>query len=76
VSIQSIGNLIQSKRQAKNLAPIHLALEMGITATMISSWEKSKTVPNVWQMKLVAQILGFDAKEFEAHTGKAMPHTP
>jgi len=63
VNIQSIGDLIQTRRQAKNLTPGHLAFKMGITASMISAWEDGSFRPDDAQLNLLAKILEFDPTE-------------
>ena len=68
INIKSIGDLIQAERQAKNLTPGHLASKMGIAASVICSWEDGNAHPDDWQLKLLAKILGFDPKNFEAGT--------
>jgi ribosome-binding protein aMBF1 (putative translation factor) len=68
INIKSIGDVIRAERKAKNLTPGHLALKMGIAASVVCSWEDGNTQPNDWQLKLLEKILGFDPKNFEAGT--------
>jgi ribosome-binding protein aMBF1 (putative translation factor) len=69
-NIQTIGNLIKTKRQAKNLTSGHVALKMGIAASVVCSWEDGSTLPTDWQVERLASILGFYPKEFKATTPK------
>jgi DNA-binding transcriptional regulator YiaG len=50
-------DLIRIKRQAKNLTPGHLALKMGIEASMVCSWEDGSAHPNDWQLPLMSIML-------------------
>jgi ribosome-binding protein aMBF1 (putative translation factor) len=60
-SIQSIGDLIQIKRQEKNLSPCHLAAKMGIATALVRSWENGTIQPENRQLEVLANLLGFDA---------------
>jgi ribosome-binding protein aMBF1 (putative translation factor) len=60
-SIQTIGDWIQVKRQEKNLSPGHLAAKMGIATVLVHSWEDGTTQPDNRQLKVLANLLGFDA---------------
>ena len=64
INLQSISDLIRVSRQAKNLTPGHLALKMGIAASVVLSWEDGSIRPNDWQMERLAKIFGLDPKEF------------
>jgi DNA-binding transcriptional regulator YiaG len=64
-NIQSIGDLIQARRQAKNLTTGHVALKMGIAASVVCSWEDGGTQPNEWQLALLVKVLGFDPSDFK-----------
>lgn len=60
-SIQTIGDWIQVKRQEKNLSPCHLAAKMGVVTALIRSWENGTAQADGQQLKVLADILGFDA---------------
>jgi ribosome-binding protein aMBF1 (putative translation factor) len=60
-SIQTIGDWIQVKRQEKNLSPSHLAAKMGVATALIRSWENDTAQTDSQQLKVLADILGFDA---------------
>ncbi|MEI6074825.1 MAG: helix-turn-helix transcriptional regulator, partial [Verrucomicrobiota bacterium] len=64
-NVKTAGDWLRAKRLAKNLTPGHLALKMGIAASLVCSWESCSSVPDTHQVKLLANILGFDAKDFE-----------
>jgi DNA-binding transcriptional regulator YiaG len=66
VNIQTIGDLIRVRRQAKNLTPGHLAFKMGITSSVVCSWEDRSSRPNDWQLNLMAKILEFDPEDIKA----------
>jgi ribosome-binding protein aMBF1 (putative translation factor) len=60
-SIQTIGDLIQVKRIEKNLTSYHLAAKMGIATALVRSWEDGSGQPDIRQLKVLANLLGFDA---------------
>jgi ribosome-binding protein aMBF1 (putative translation factor) len=45
----------------KNLSPCHLATKMGVATALIRLWEDGTTQPDNRQLKVLADILGFDA---------------
>jgi len=47
-NVKKVGDLIAIKRIMKNLTPGHVARTMGITASVICSWEDGVTTPNDW----------------------------
>jgi ribosome-binding protein aMBF1 (putative translation factor) len=61
-NIQTIGDLIQAGRQAKNLTTGHVAFKMGIAASVVCSWEDGSAEPNNWQMERLTKMLGLDLK--------------
>jgi DNA-binding transcriptional regulator YiaG len=63
-SIKTIGDWILVKRMAKNLTTGHLALKMGITTSLVYSWENGTDQPNSQQLKILSSVLGFDSKDF------------
>jgi DNA-binding transcriptional regulator YiaG len=67
-SIKTIGDWIQVKRQEKNLTHSHLAVKMGIATALVRSWESSSRRPDSQQLKVLSSVLGFDAKDFDAHS--------
>jgi DNA-binding transcriptional regulator YiaG len=38
---------------------------MGIATSLVCSWESSTQRPDIGQLKILATVLGFDAKEYE-----------
>jgi ribosome-binding protein aMBF1 (putative translation factor) len=60
-SIQTIGYWIQVKRHEKNLTPGHLAAKMGIATALVRSWEDGIAQADNQQLKVLADILGFEA---------------
>jgi DNA-binding transcriptional regulator YiaG len=60
-SIKTIGDLIQVKRQEKNLTPGHLAAKMGIATSLVLSWEDGDSQPDGQQMKVLVSLFGYDA---------------
>ena len=61
VSIKTLGDWIQVKRQEKNLSPCHLAEKMGIATTLVQSWENGTYEPDADQIQMLNSILKFDA---------------
>ena len=60
-SIKTLGDLIHVKRQEKNLSPCHLAAKMGIATALVHSWEDGTIQPDNRQLKVLADILEFNA---------------
>jgi len=67
---KTIGDWLKYKRILKNLTPGHVAIKMGIATSLVCSWESSIRQPDSQQLKSLAQILGFDAEDFETATNK------
>jgi DNA-binding transcriptional regulator YiaG len=67
LNIKTAGDWLKFKRIEKNLTLSHVAVKMGIATSLVCSWESSTRVPDIHQMKLLATILGFGVKDFEAH---------
>jgi len=65
-SIQTIGDWIQAMRAEKNLTPGHLAAKMGIAAGVVRSWESGTSQPDDRQLKVLANLLGFDPTQGNA----------
>jgi DNA-binding transcriptional regulator YiaG len=49
----------------RNLTPSHAAQKMGIATSLICSWESGSRRPDSQQLKILASVLGFHAKDFE-----------
>ena len=64
--MKTAGDWLRVKRIEKNLTPSHVAQKMGIATSLISSWESSTRRPDGAQLKILASVLGFDARDFEA----------
>jgi ribosome-binding protein aMBF1 (putative translation factor) len=63
-SIKTIGDWIRSKRIEKNLSAYHLAGKMGIATALVHAWEVNIQQPDCQQLKVLASVLGFEAKTF------------
>jgi ribosome-binding protein aMBF1 (putative translation factor) len=63
----TLCDLIKAKRADKNFTPGHVAAKMGIAHAVVRSWEAGESQPDSHQLNDLAAILGFDAKDFEAH---------
>jgi ribosome-binding protein aMBF1 (putative translation factor) len=57
-SVQSLGDWIKAKRIGKKLTPGHLALKMGIAATVVCAWEAGESRPSEEQIKILAKTFG------------------
>jgi ribosome-binding protein aMBF1 (putative translation factor) len=66
LNIKTAGDWLKVKRIEKSLMPFHVAGKMGIATSIICSWESGTRQPDSQQLKVLASILGFDAKDFEA----------
>jgi transcriptional regulator with XRE-family HTH domain len=66
LNIKTAGDWLKVKRIEKNLMPCHLAGKMGIATSLICSWESNTRQPDSEQLKILASVLGFDVKDFEA----------
>jgi len=64
-NIKTAGDWLKVKRLEKNLTPGHVAAKMGIATSLFCSWESCTRMPDIHQIKLLATILGFNAKDFE-----------
>jgi ribosome-binding protein aMBF1 (putative translation factor) len=58
---KSLGDWIQFGRTAKNLAPGHLAAQMGIAADLVRAWENGFCRPDEQNMQDLTSILGCKA---------------
>jgi transcriptional regulator with XRE-family HTH domain len=67
LNIKTPGDWLKVKRMERNLTSGHVAQKMGIATSLICSWESSTQRPNTQQLKILASVLGFDAKDFDAH---------
>lgn len=52
-------NLVQL-RNSKSLTQLELALQLKVTQTTVSKWEKKKALPNIKTMQKIAKILDVD----------------
>jgi DNA-binding transcriptional regulator YiaG len=68
LNIKTAGDWLKVKRMEKNLTPGHVAAKMGIATSLVCSWESSSRRPDSQQLKVLSSVLGFDAKDFEAHS--------
>lgn len=71
-SIKTIGDWIRVKRIERNLSAYHLAGKMGIATALVYSWEGNIQQPDCQQLKVLASVLGFEAKDFETLTNNRM----
>ena len=65
LNIKTAGDWLKVKRLEKNLTPGRVAAKMGIAAFMVCSWESNNQRPDNLQLKVLASVLDFDAKDFE-----------
>ena len=49
----------------KNLTLGHVAAKMGISTSLVCSWESSTRQPDSQQLKVLSSVLGFSAQDFE-----------
>ena len=76
-NMKSAGDWLKVKRLEKNLTPGRVAAKMGIATSLVCSWESSSRHPDSQQLKSLAQILGFDAEDFEKATSRpGIRHSP
>jgi DNA-binding transcriptional regulator YiaG len=71
LNTRTAGDWLKVKRLEKNLTRGHVAAKMGIATSLVCSWESSTQQPDSNQLKILAAVLGFDAKDFYTH-----PTTP
>ena len=57
----TLGDWIRVKRREKHLTRFHLANRMGISTTLVRSWESGNGQPCEQQLKTVEVILGIVA---------------
>ena len=65
LNIKSAGDWLKVKRLEKNLTPGQVAARMGIATSLVCSWEGNTQQPDNQQLKVLASVLDFDAKDFE-----------
>ena len=58
--IATIGDYIQAKRYEKGLHPNQVADKMGIAASLLSAWERSKSTPDKTQLQMLSDLSSFD----------------
>jgi transcriptional regulator with XRE-family HTH domain len=66
LNIKTAGDWLKVKRIERNLTPCHVAQKMGIATSLVCSWESATRRPDGRQLKILAAVLGFDAKDFDA----------
>jgi DNA-binding transcriptional regulator YiaG len=71
LNIKTVGDWLTVKRLEKNLTPGQVAAKMGIATCLVKSWERGNSQPDKLQLKVLATVLGFDTKDFEAITSNA-----
>jgi DNA-binding transcriptional regulator YiaG len=67
LNVRTAGDWLKVKRLEKNLTRGHVAAKMGIATSLVCSWESSTRQPDSNQLKILAAVLGFDAKDFYTH---------
>jgi ribosome-binding protein aMBF1 (putative translation factor) len=67
LNTRTAGDWLKVKRLEKNLTRGHVAAKMGIATSLVCSWESSTQLPDIGQLKVLAAVLGFDAKDFYMH---------
>jgi len=65
-SIKTIGDWIKVKRLERNLSLGHVALKMGIAASLVCAWENCTQQPEFHQFKVLALVLDFNTKDIES----------
>jgi DNA-binding transcriptional regulator YiaG len=77
LNVKTAGDWLKVKRMERNLTPGHMSAKMGIATSLLCSWESSTRQPTSQQLQVLASVLGFDTKDFEAQHNRAMPfHYP
>jgi transcriptional regulator with XRE-family HTH domain len=66
LNIKTAGDWLKVKRIEKNLMHYHVAGKMGIATSLICSWESGTRQPDREQLKVLASVLEFETKDFEA----------
>ena len=64
LNIKTAGDWLKVKRMERNLTPGHVAAKMGIATSLICSWESGTRQPDSQQLKILASVLKFEAKDF------------
>ena len=68
LNVKTAGDWLKVKRLEKNLTLGHVAGKMGIATSLICSWESNTRQPDNQHLKVLASVMGFDAKDFETLT--------
>jgi ribosome-binding protein aMBF1 (putative translation factor) len=76
ITIKTIGDWIQVKQMEKNLSAYHLAAKMGIATALVHSWENGTDQPDSQQLKVLANVLGFDPPKDRDFAAFIFPREP
>jgi DNA-binding transcriptional regulator YiaG len=60
-AIETIGDYIQAKRYEKGIHPYQVAGKLGISATLVSAWERGTEMPDERQWQMLSNLLLFDS---------------
>jgi len=60
-TIQSLGDYIQAKRYEKGLHPYQVAGKLGISASLVTAWERGTERPDEKHWQMLSNLLSFDA---------------
>lgn len=65
---QTLGTMIRTLRQEKQMTQLDLGREMGVTDKAVSKWERDLSVPDVSSLPKLASLLGVSVDELlQAH---------
>jgi len=76
MNIKTAGDWLKVKRLERNLTLGHVSEKMGIATSLVCSWESSTRHPDSQQLKVLATVLNFDAKDFEVRASATCHHVP
>ena len=77
--VQSLGKKIKYFREQKPYTQSELAERLAVTRQTVSSWERDRTLPDVYMLQQIAALYGMTLDEFMEGTKEAevtMPKTP
>ena len=60
---QTLGTMIRTLRQEKQMTQLDLGREMGVTDKAVSKWERDLSVPDVSSLPKLAGLLGVSVDE-------------
>lgn len=72
--MNDLGEKIQRLRKNKNMSQEELAQKMNVTRQAISKWERNEGLPDLYNVKHLAEVLGVSIDELLDHQNEDIKH--